>query len=396
MNKQKTSLYPNKWQAKRAIVSVINDLSTDQRVARTCSVLHSVGYQTTLVGRRLKNSIDLAQRPYHCHRLRLCFTKGPLFYFIFQIRLLCFLLKQPKAQLYFANDLDTLLPMYLVAKLKKGTIVYDSHELFTEVPELLHSPVKRWLWLSLERILVPKVDAMITVNQSIADIFSNKYQRQVFVVRNIPVYSPVNERINKEKLRQALKIPLQPFVIILQGAGINIHRGAEEALEAMQYIPNAILLIVGSGDVIEQLKQMRKQLQLQDKVIITGKVPYQELKQYTMAADLGISLDRDTNLNYRYSLPNKLFDYIHANVPVLSTRLVEIARIIEEYKIGICVEEVSPIAIAKAINTIIRDKQGYQEWMQNLPKAQKELNWQTEAYQLKAAIKNGLSAQKKT
>ncbi len=210
----------------RAIVAVINDLVTDQRVARTCDTLTSQGYKVELVGRRLPHSLALQARAYHCYRMRLCFTKGPLFYLFFQIRLLLFLLFKPKAQLYYANDLDTLLPFYLIANLKGGSVIYDSHELFTEVPELLNSPFKRKIWLSLERFLVPKVDAMITVNQSIADIYEKLYQRKVFVVRNIPPYVPNTD--NPRDLRARLNLPLDKKIVILQGAGINIHRGAED------------------------------------------------------------------------------------------------------------------------------------------------------------------------
>lgn len=376
----------NKKTSPRALVSVINDLSTDQRVARSCNSLVAQGYDVHLVGRQLPHSLALAARPYSCHRMRLCFTQGPLFYLLFQIRLLWHLLWQPKAQLYYANDLDTLLPNYMVARLKKGKLIYDSHELFTEVPELLHSPMKRKLWLQLERWLVPKADAMITVNQSIADIFEERYQRKLFVVRNIPPYDSQQAPTDKAALRNSLHLPLDKHIVILQGAGINIDRGAEEAVEAMQYVEGVLLLIVGSGDVIAHLKAMRTEKKLNDKVMITGKVPYQALQAYTRAADLGISLDKDTNLNYRYSLPNKLFDYIHAGLPVLATSLVEISRIIHHYDIGHTLKEASPQQIAHALKQIFSNEALMQRWRSQLPAAQQALNWQKEEQQLRACI----------
>ena len=99
-------------------------------------------------------------------------------------------------------------------------------------------------------------------------------------------------------------------MLIMQGSGINRDRGSEEAVEMMQYVENAVLYIIGSGDVFEKLKTMVEKFNLSDKVIIMDKMTYQELMEYTKIADLGLSLDKGTNLNYEYSLPNKVFDYI--------------------------------------------------------------------------------------
>lgn len=361
----------------KAIVSVINDLVTDQRVDRNCRALIKSGYEVVLVGRVLKNSLPLPKRPYQMHRMRLSFTKGPLFYLEFQIRLFLYLLSH-KAALLFSNDLDTLLPNYLISRLRKSEIIYDTHELFCEVPELLGSPTKRKIWKSIEKSIFPKLNKVLTVNQSIADIYSKEYGNDVQFVRNIPL----KREEFQQKSRKDLGLPEDQNILILQGAGINIQRGAEETVEAMQWVENAILLIVGSGDVIDQLKEMRIKLDLQDKVIITGKVPYELLAQYTQTADLGLSLDKDTNLNYRYSLPNKLFDYIHAGVPVFVSNLIEISRIVKQYQIGFIAEKHNPEYLAGQLNTIFNQPEKLTFWKNNLILAQKELCWEQEEKKL--------------
>ena len=361
----------------KAIVSVINDLVTDQRVDRNCRALIKCGYDVVLVGRVLKNSLPLPNRPYKTHRMRLVFTKGPLFYLEYQIRLFLFLLTH-KAQLLFSNDLDTLLPNYLILKFRKSEIIYDTHELFCEVPELIGNPSKRKIWKNIERSIFPKLKKLITVNQSIAEIYSEEYNVPVEYIRNIPLKRPHFEPLGREYLG----LPKNKRIIILQGAGINIQRGAEEALEAMQWVKNAVLLIVGSGDVIHQLKEMRIKLGLQNRVIITGKVPYELLAQYTQVADLGLSLDKDTNLNYRYSLPNKLFDYIYAGIPVFVSNLLEIARIVKNYEIGFIAERHDPKYLAEHLNAIFENPQQLALWKNNLKKAQKELNWDIEERKL--------------
>lgn len=358
---------------KKIIVSVINDLSSDQRVNRTCLTLQKAGYEVQLIGRCYKNSPKLSPRSYSCKRMHLIFRKGPLFYKEYNLRLF-FLLLFTKANVLFSNDLDTLLPNYLVSRLKRQKLIYDSHELFTELPELIGRPFVKYFWTQLEAFLFPKIKNIITVNQSIANIYSKKYDKKIQVIRNIPLNSPKGLQISREDLG----FEKSDFLIILQGAGINMHRGAEEALEAMQFVFGAKLLIIGGGDVFEALKQKQIKLHLEDKVQIIDKLPYSKLMQYTAIADLGLSLDKDTNLNYRYSLPNKVFDYIHGGIPILVSRLPELINLIDTYQIGTSVRNINPQCIADRINAIKSNPQFLEEWKKNTLIAQKELCWDLE------------------
>lgn len=364
---------------KKAIVSVINDLSTDQRVHKVCSTLQGMGYDVLLVGRRQRKSLPLAPRSYATKRMFLLFEKGPLFYAEYQFRLLLCLFLRNGAVLV-SNDLDTLLPNFLISKLMGAKLVYDSHELFCEVPELQNSPGKRNTWKRIERWIFPKLKDVFTVNESIAKIYSEEYKVNVRVVRNIPLLS-AQQRVAALSKKE-LGIPENKKIIVLQGAGINIDRGAEEAVQAMEHV-DAILMIVGSGDVMDVLKEITKKLNLQEKVMFTGKVPFEKLVQFTRHADLGLTLDKDTNINYKYSLPNKLFDYIHAGVPVLASDLVEISRIIRAYKTGDIIESHDPVHIAGKINRILGDESLLQEWKKNCKIAAAKLNWEEEEKQLK-------------
>ncbi len=359
--------------SKKILVSVINDLSSDQRVHRTCLTLLKAGMEVELIGRKYSNSPELEQREYPCHRMHLLFKKGPLFYAEYNLRLF-FLLLNRKTDYLFSNDLDTLLPNYLISRLKQKKLIYDSHELFTELPELIGRPFVKLVWTKLEALLFPKLKNIITVNQSIATIFSEKYHKEIQVIRNIPLSKPIKAGLTKEKLG----LKANEFLIILQGAGINMHRGAEEALEAMKYVPEGKLFIIGSGDVFEKLKANRLQFKLEDKVRIIDKLPYEELMQYTSIADLGLSLDKDSNLNYRYSLPNKVFDYIQASTPLLVSRLPELMNLIDNYKIGRSVKNIRPQCIADSINLIRKSKTLQSEWKKNMARAQAELNWNLE------------------
>jgi len=355
-----------------AIVSVINDLVTDRRVHKSCMVLHEQGYDVLLVGRVLADSLPLDQRPYKTHRMKLWFTKGPAFYVEFMLRLRSFL-KKHKPQLLVANDLDTLWPNYKLARSRNIPLIYDSHEIFCEVPELQHTPLKKRIWEGLEKRIVPKLKYCITVNQSIANWFNKKYGADFKVVRNIPDKISVTAI----KDRYDLNLPQDKKIILLQGAGINIQRGAEEAIDAMQWVENALLLIIGGGDAIKNLELRIKNAGLQEKVMMLPKMKPEELYHYTCNANIGLSLDKDTNINYRFSLPNKLFDYVYAGVPVLASALPEIQAFIDKYYIGVCIKSHDPQHIAEMMNFMLNSAD-HSTWKANTKKAALENNWENE------------------
>ncbi|MGB1039936.1 MAG: glycosyltransferase [Flavobacteriales bacterium] len=360
-------------------VSVSNDLFSDQRVDKVCNSLISMGFKVTLVGRKLPNSLPLDSRSYKTKRIHLLFKKGAFFYAELNFRLFWYLLFK-KHSVLLANDLDTLLANYWVSKFKRSDLVYDSHEYFTEVPELAEGSFAKNMWLRIERKIFPKLNNVYTVCDSIADIYSKKYGVDVKVVRNIPR----KNTIKSFKSREELGLPMDKKILLLQGAGINIDRGAEEMVEAMKFLPEDYLfVIIGGGDVFETLKYIITDNQLENKILIKGKIPYSELVHHTYNADLGLSLDKNTSLNYQYSLPNKLFDYLNYQTPVLATNLVEIKKIVNKHKVGWIINTHEPKHIADKIQDIFNNKIEYQEFKDNTRKASEELNWESEELVLK-------------
>jgi glycosyltransferase involved in cell wall biosynthesis len=282
-----------------------------------------------------------------------------------------------KADVLLANDLDTLLPNYLISKIKGLPLVYDSHEYYTEVPELQGNPTKKKIWLGVEQFIFPKLKKVFTVNASIAQIYEEKYKVKLNVLRNVPRKSHL-QLDSKATLRKQLNLPPDKKIIIMQGSGINVSRGGEEAVEAMQFVENTLLYIIGAGDAISLLKQMVIDLKLQDTVIFIAKLPYRELLNYTACADAGLTLDKDNNLNYRYSLPNKLFDYFACGLPVIASKLVEIEKIHQQFPFGILVTEVTAQSVAAAIRSVDVNAPEYQAWLINIKKASEILCWENE------------------
>jgi glycosyltransferase involved in cell wall biosynthesis len=370
--------------AKRAIVSVTNDLATDNRVHRTCTVLQELGYEVLLVGRILPGSLPL-ERPYTTKRMRLLFSKGPLFYAEYNLRLFL-LLFVVRASLFVANDLDTLLPNFLVAWLRGRQLVYDTHEFYTEVPELVARPRVRAVWLAIERWIFKKLAHVLTVNRSIANAYAERYpQREgeaIAVVRNIPM----RREAGPQPTRAELGLPEAAKLLVLQGAGINVDRGAEEAVLAMKDLPGHLLLVIGGGDAWPVLERMVTEHGLQDRVRLLGKMPYERMMAHTRHALVGLTLDKDSNLNYRFSLPNKLFDYLQAGVPVVATDLPEVAAIVREHGCGLVIPAPEPAIIAAAVQRLTADPHQHDAMRQRAIFAARSLDGEREKEVLKAFL----------
>lgn len=357
-------------QKKKIIISVSNDLTTDQRVDRICNSLVSYGFDVLLVGRKLANSTKKLNRTYSYKRLRLLFNKGVLFYACLNINLLILLLFK-KADYLLANDLDTLPANFLAAKIKRKKLYYDSHELFTEVPELNNRKFVKKIWLIIERMCLPRVNKAYTVCNSIAKYYKDKYNVNFNVIRNLPYY-----------IDTKLEFESKNNTIIYQGA-LNKDRGLELLIKSMKWVDNHKLIIAGDGDISDELKSLVAKLNLDNKISFLGKLQYDKLKIQTSKAVLGVSLERNTNLNYYYALPNKIFDYINSAVPVLCSNLPEMSAIVNEYNVGTVFNGDNEKQLADLLNEILADKNKLKAWHKNCITVSIGLCWEKEQEKLK-------------
>ena len=357
---------------KRVILSVTEDLYTDQRMDKMSLFLHKKGFDVTLVGRCYGDSPKLAPRPYKTKRLRLLFRRGFLFYAEYQFRLLLFLLFK-KCDLLVANDLDTLLPNYLVSKWRKKELVYDSHEYFCGELSVVSKPISYKVWHGIEKRCFPKLKTVITVSQSIVDQYEKEYGIRPYLVRNIPPASSFSVTAT----RKSLQMPDDKTVLLLQGAGINEGRGGEEIVQSMQQLPDYHLFIVGEGTVIPQLKEMTKQMQIQDRITFVPRQTPENLFNYTSLADIGMAIDTDQSANLRFSLPNKIFEYIKAGTPMVVSNLVERANIVKKYDVGEIASTVTPESIAQAVKKLAVPER-LSQCHENCKTAAQELTWENE------------------
>jgi glycosyltransferase involved in cell wall biosynthesis len=358
---------------RRLVFAVTTDLSYDQRMQRICGSLAQAGYEVLLVGWQRPASVPLEPQLYEQHRLHGWFQQGKLFYFEYNLRLLFYLLGQ-RAIAWACADLDAALPTWLRARLGGQPFVYDAHELFTEVPEVVTRPRVQRLWQWVENWIVPRARLRYTVGPALARLFEEKHSGCAFeVVRNVPVGTEPAGAAPSSR-------PGGP-VLLYQGA-LNVGRGLAELLVAMPQV-RARLVICGEGDCSAALRQQAAQLGLlaSGQVEFKGYVLPAELRQLTAQATVGIMLLENTGLSYYYSLANKFFDYVQAGIPQLCIDFPEYRALNSGHAVAELVPDLAPATLVAALARLLPDGQvgpHYQQLAANCSAARREWNWQQE------------------
>ena len=358
----------------RIICTVTNDLTYDQRMIRICSSLAKAGYKVLLVGRKRPSSIELNKQPFEQKRLNCFFQSGKLFYLEYNIRLFLYLLFSP-FDILCAVDLDTILPCLYASKWKRKLCVYDAHEYFTEVPEVVRRPAIKKVWERIANHAIPKIPNCYTVGPELANIFEKTYGPKFETIRNVPFSQ-------KEEAK-----PSAPPVILYQGA-LNEGRGLEQAIQAMKHLEGVELWLAGEGDLSQPLRQLVQEEDLATKVRFLGFVPPNKLKDITLKASIGLNLLENKGLSYYYSLANKAFDYIQAGVPSITMDFPEYRSLNEEYATFILLDVLSAEKIAESILQLLEDKDLYHQLRLNCLEAKQVLTWEQESEKLLAFYAN--------
>jgi len=369
-------------------VLLLNPFTHDARVDKEASSLAQAGNRVTVYA-LWQDGLDIEEtrHGYKIIRLKL---KSPaareniitpvLKYIEFTIRLLR-LTRLVRHTVFHSNDALTLPAGWLASRMSRAKLVYDAHELETgrNFGNSRLSGIYRLLWAWPEKAFIRSADAVITVSQSIAEEIAQLYKIKLpTVVLNCPSSLPY-QRSNR--LREELNIPVHQKILLYQGV-IGSGRGIEQLFYAVQDLEDVAAVALGDGPLLADL---RARIQKGDwrRVYLPGRVPLQYLPNYTASADLGVLLSQPTCRSYLLSLPNKLFEYLHAGLPVLGSDLPEFRRVILEYRVG---EVISPSAgheeIAAAIRKILSDPAQYSAYAQNARNAAAIFRWENEAAKL--------------
>jgi glycosyltransferase involved in cell wall biosynthesis len=371
---------------KHVVVLVSNDVVFDQRIQKTASTLGQLGYRVSFVGRKHANSPPLPEGMVG-RRYRLPFRTGPGFYGALQAAFVADVLTRRRFDVVWANDLDTLFPARIAGWLRRVPVVFDSHEFFTEHAGLAERPRIQGFWRWWERRLMPGLKAVITVNDAIADAFVDRFPGASFgrplVVRNMPPLRAEMPRCDRSVFAP-YGIPTDRPIALLQGAYLDRDRGVLDAVNLLEAMEDVRLVLVGAGEEWDAASALAARGVGGGRLHCLPRLPFAALCTLTAGADVGLSLDRDTSGNYRMSLPNKLFDYVHAGLPVVATALPEVRRVVEGHRLGEVVEKADPEALARAVRAVLEVDR--EVWRVRAADAALHLHWGVDAPRIAEAL----------
>lgn len=358
---------------KRIVLTITADPNFDQRMRRICQSLHDAGYRVCLVGRKRPSSQPLIPAPYEQIRIPQWIDRGKLFYLFFNLKLFFFLLFR-KADAICAIDLDTILPVFWVSRIRGIPRVYDAHELFPEIEESASRPRIQRIWRWIEGYTVPNFRWGYTVNQSYQDFFRERYGVNYAIVRNATVWRPYVPRTKSRK------------TLLYQGA-VNKGRCFDELIEAMKEV-DAELIICGEGNYYDQARALVRENGLSHKIHFTGYLSADQLLNYTREAYIGITLFVSQSLSNRLSLANRFFDYMHQGLPQLAMDYPEYRKMNEEFEIAYLLKEPSVENIARGLNRLLEDREFYRRLSDNALRAREKYHWQNEEKALLGVYQN--------
>ncbi|MBK8700214.1 MAG: glycosyltransferase [Saprospiraceae bacterium] len=318
----------------KMVLCMTSDFAFDQRMQRIAKSLAGK-FEVTVI-HRPSGKLNTFWGSANEIRISCLFNNGPLFYAEFNLRLF-FLLLFRRFDVLYSVDTDTLTAVGLAKIFTRRKAVYDSHEWFTEVPELIGRPRIKAIWNGIERSFISGMDLCITVNESLASQFGINFKKPFLAIRNLP-HRDISE-VNQD---------LPAKILIYQGA-VNKGRGIECAIEALKYLPDFDLHIYGNGDLRQDLEDFVKQLEWGNRIKFFGAVSPEALKTYTRSAMFGLNLLDGSSLSYRYSLANKFFDYLQAGIPSVNMDFPEYRSIVEEYPVGVLLSGLEPQNLARLI-----------------------------------------------
>ncbi len=297
-----------------------------------------------------------------------------LFYIKF-LFLLFKALRKIKADYYFAEDIYVLPTTSFFAKRRKAKLYYNSRELYSHIGGLKDKRSVQVLISLVEKFYINKPDYVLVTGELDAEYLTHIYGiTNTLLLRNLPSFNKPDKKID---FRSRFNIPKESLILLYQGVLLK-GRGISLMLKALQKIQNTVFIIIGEGVYRKDFEAEAERLGVSDRVFFLGAVEHEQLLQYTAGADVGVALIENISLSYFYALPNKLFEYIMAEVPVLVTNLPQMKAIIEDYGVGEFITAEEPEIIINVIRRWQESPEILKSYKENCVVASKELNWQVE------------------
>ena len=373
---------------KRVVHIVLNTFEYDSRVLKECKSLSQEGYDVTVIAYWRKGlKYEEESDGFKIYRLSLktiLWSNHPLIqcikYFEFMVKSII-VINRIKPHICHGHDPSGLFVAYIAKIIWRVYLIYDSHELWGYTSHMKsYNRILYKIGGILEKRIMKTANAIITVNESIAEIMKEKLtDHEIFIIRNIPENSEVNSKFSREYLQ----LPNAKFIIIYVGS-IAKGRGIEKLIRIMEGLDERVgLAVLGVEDIyMSHYKKILRNNNLNDRIKFLTLVKPDEVVNVCRFADIGIHPVENTCLNNYYCLPNKIFQYIHAGLPVLCSDFPEMRKIVDGYKVGEVFDVEDINNISNTINIFFEDMAKLMEYKNNCIKASATLDWNIEKLKL--------------
>ncbi|OGJ85048.1 MAG: hypothetical protein A2268_16160 [Candidatus Raymondbacteria bacterium RifOxyA12_full_50_37] len=356
----------------------ISDLTTEYRLYRQARSLVRQGCDVRVVSYADPEKVPAlghwAGLSISLIRLSRSRLPGVLFFALYMIRLF-FMALHARPAFYLACDLPALFPCVCASLLRGGSVVYDSRELYTELPDVHRSPFKKAVWRLLEGFSVRHVVRSITVCESDRSDLARKYNCLApVVVRNLPLYKPYAPN---NALREQCGVSGDMPIIVFQGSLLR-SGGVHELVCAMDAVSRAHLVIIGDGPEAPRVRKALRDNNRAQRVSWLPPVPFTELHGLLCSADVGVFTGAADGASFANALPNKIFDYAMAGLPMAVSRLPEIEKVNGRYRFGVYIEAPHPDAIARALNDLLVSSAHLAEYRTHALAMARDMRWENE------------------
>ncbi|MFZ1082160.1 MAG: glycosyltransferase [Candidatus Kryptoniota bacterium] len=362
------------------LIVVSSDPRYDSRSTKYLNSLLQAGLKAKVVG---VSSDGAREKTGEMVRVPITPTHGKRFFLHFYQRIIPEVRKSP-AKIVIAGDLFSLPPAIINKRRysRKGDLVkliYDSKELYEELPSLKMKHSSFLFWNLIEKSSIRFVDAVMTVNHSIANILEAKWHMPPTVIMNVP---------DKFVWTETSKKSFDKIVLTFSG-GLQRGRGLDKLIKLLSLLPeNYELRFVGDGNLRSELEYQAASMKLSSRVHFIGKVKNTEVLGELSKAHLGIYLMENVGLCHYLALPNKLFQFISARLPVIVPDFPEMANIVEKFRIGAAINPSDLAGAVKKILELTNNQELYRELVSNCDKAAEILNWQVEKEKFLSLVKS--------
>ncbi len=339
----------------------------DRRLQRIAQSLASDGFKVSWISRQKDSASEGLSYVDH-HIVKPNNTRGPRFYKEYNDKIKTALL-QIKPDVINSIDLDTIMGCCQAQKKLKCQLTHDAHEIYYEVPELIGKPIKKTIWKIVARKYLPTIKFNYTVNNSLKEHYERNYGQAYEVIRNVPSENQIN------KIQTGSRTNTKRLIYL---GVINQGRGIEIAIEAMRQLPDYYLQLVGEGDDYAKLKEAARGLQ---NVEFLGYQHPSQLTSILTQASIGLNILQAESLNYRLSLANKFFDYMHTGIPSINMSYPEYQHILKEHRVGIVIDSYEVTALIAGIKRL-ENKSLYTQLSESAQSAKKNYTWEIEQQKL--------------